>query len=252
MSAALSESVFAIFLVFCRIGGCLMVMPGFSTQRVQPQIRVLIAIAITVSVAPLLLPGLTNVVHGASNADNLRNIISELLIGILIGLMGRYFFLALQFAAVAISTFIGLGGLPQASPDEVDPAPTFANILTMTATVLFFLTDQHLEVIKALVSSYAIMPVTDGFEVQQGLAQLTKTLSAAFGLALQISGPFIVFSIAINFLFGLLNKLTPQIQVYFISVPFVAAGGLLFVYFFINEVMRIFTEGFMTWLQRGV
>lgn len=252
MSPVLTEVVFATFLVFCRVGGCLMIMPGFSSQRVTTQIRLLIAIAVTVAIAPLLLPSLTGVVRGASNSANMTNIISELLVGATIGLMGRYFFLALQFGAVALATFIGLGGLPSMPVDEVDPAPAFANLITLTATVLFFLTDQHLEVIKALLASYTIMPVVDGFEPQQALTQLTRTLAIAFVLALQITSPFIVFSIAVNFLFGLLNKLTPQIQVYFISIPFVAAGGMLFVYFFITEVMRVFTEGFMTWLQRGV
>jgi flagellar biosynthetic protein FliR len=107
-------------------------------------------------------------------------------------------------------------------------------------------------VIKALVASYSILPVAEGFDVQRSLTQLTRTLGIAFVLALQITAPFIVFSIAVNFMFGLLNKMTPQIQVYFISIPFVSAGGMLFVYFFITEVMRVFTEGFMTWLQRGV
>jgi flagellar biosynthetic protein FliR len=251
VTPGLTEVVFATFLIFCRIGACLMVMPGFSTQRVQPQIRLLIALAITVAVAPLLLPGMTGVVRGASNADNIQNIFTELLIGGTIGLMGRYFFLALQFAAIALATYIGLGGAPMPSIDEVDPAPALANLVTLTATVLFFLTEQHLEVIKALVSSYNIMPVSEGFDVQNSVTQLTRTLGVAFVLAVQITSPFIVFSIAVNFLFGLLNIMTPQIQVYFISIPFVAAGGLLFVYFFINEVMRIFTEGFMTWLQRG-
>lgn len=252
MSAGLTEVVFATFLVFCRVGGCLMIMPGFSSQRVQPQIRLLIAIAITLAISPLIMPGLTSVVRGASNSANMENIISELLVGGVIGLMGRYFFLALQFAAIALATFIGLSSLPQASPDEVDPAPAFASIITLTATILFFLTEQHLEVIKALVASYSILPVAEGFDVQRSLTQLTRTLGIAFVLALQITAPFIVFSIAVNFMFGLLNKMTPQIQVYFISIPFVSAGGMLFVYFFITEVMRVFTEGFMTWLQRGV
>lgn len=228
-----------------------MVMPGFSTQRVPMQVRILVAIAVTIVVAPLLLNGLTDVVRGATNAQNLSNLMTELLTGILIGMMGRYFFLALQFGAIALSTFIGLTGLPQPSIEEIDPSPAFANVITLTATVLFFLTDQHLEVVKALVSSYTIMPVADGFDPQVALTQLTKTLAVAFVLTLQITSPFIVFSIAINFMFGLLTKLTPQIQVYFVSVPFVVAGGMLFVYFFINEVMRVFTEGFMTWLERG-
>ncbi len=252
MSAQLSEVVFATFLVFCRIGGCLMVMPGFASERVSAQIRVLIAIGVTIVVAPLLLPGLTDVVRGATNSQNLKNIISELLTGAMIGVMGRYFFLALQFAASALAMFLSLGGLPQASVDSVDPSPAFANILMVTATLLFFVTDQHLEVIKALVASYTVLPVSDGFQVQPSLVQLAQTLSVAFLLGLQIISPFIVFSISMNFMFGLLNKLTPQIQVYFISIPFVAGGGLLFVYFFIDEVMDIFINGFATWLLKGL
>lgn len=228
-----------------------MIMPGFATPRIPPQVRLLVAIAITLVITPLLINGMTGVVRGATNAENLSNIMTELLTGALIGLMGRYFFLALQFGAIALSTFIGLTGLPQASIEEMDPASAFANVITLTATVLFFLTEQHLEVIKALVASYTIMPVASGFDPQTALTQLTKTLAVAFVLTMQITSPFIVFSIAINFMFGLLTKLTPQIQVYFVSVPFVVAGGMLFVYFFINEVMRVFTEGFMTWLERG-
>lgn len=252
MTAQLTEAVFATFLVFCRIGGCLMVMPGFSSQRVNPQIRVLIALSVTLVVAPLLLPGLTEVVRGATNSENLKNILSELLIGAMIGLMGRYFFLALQFAASALAMFLSLGGIPQLAVDDIDPAPALANILIAAATVLFFVTEQHLEVIKALVASYAVLPVSDGFQAQPSLVQLTQILSVAFLLGLQIISPFIVFSISMNFIFGLLNKLTPQIQVYFISIPFVAGGGLLFIYFFVDEVMDIFINGFATWLQRGI
>jgi flagellar biosynthetic protein FliR len=251
VTAAVADAVLATFLVFCRIGGCLMIMPGFSTQRVPPQVRLLIAISITLMLAPLLLPGLTPIVRGAQPIDSMQHILTETATGATIGLMGRYFFLALQFMAVAVATFIGLSGMPQMGAEEAEPAPSLANLITLTATILFFLTEQHLEVIKALVASYAIMPVADGFDPQLSLVQLLKTLAIAFVLALQITSPFIVFSIAINFMFGLMNKLTPQIQVYFISVPFVAAGGLFFVYFFIGEVMRVFTEGFMTWLARG-
>ena len=85
MSAGLTEVVFATFLVFCRVGGCLMIMPGFSSQRVQPQIRLLIAIAITLAgviaiqiVSPILIrphlmtPVETNVVVTPENMRGLQ------------------------------------------------------------------------------------------------------------------------------------------------------------------------------------
>ena len=50
-------SVLATFVLFCRIGTCLMLMPGFSSARVAGRIRLFLAIAITLVLAPLLLAG---------------------------------------------------------------------------------------------------------------------------------------------------------------------------------------------------
>jgi flagellar biosynthetic protein FliR len=61
----------------------------------------------------------------------------------------------------------------------------------------------------------------------------------------------VIYGLIINLLFGLANKLIPQIPVYFISMPFVIAGGILLLYFTIAEFLTLFTAGFMTWLARG-
>jgi flagellar biosynthetic protein FliR len=124
-------------------------------------------------------------------------------------------------------------------------------MITLTATVMFFITDLHWEVMRALVASYAAMPVERAFAADFGLAQMTDAMSDAFMLALQISSPFIVYAIAINFLFGIANKLTPQIAIYFVSVPFAMAGGLLLLYFLISDFMRLFMAGFARWLTNG-
>jgi flagellar biosynthesis protein FliR len=70
-------------------------------------------------------------------------------------------------------------------------------------------------------------------------------------LALQISSPFIIYALLINFMIGLANKLTPQVPVYFISVPFVLAGGFFILYLTIGDALRFFMLGFMGWLARG-
>jgi flagellar biosynthetic protein FliR len=50
---------------------------------------------------------------------------------------------------------------------------------------------------------------------------------------------------------GIANKLVPQIPVYFISIPFVLAGGLLLLYVTIGEALRLFMAGFTAWLTTG-
>ena len=172
-------------------------------------------------------------------------------IGVLIGVMGRMFFLALQFMATAAAMYIGFGTMPGAPIEDAEPLPAFATLITLTATLLFFLTDQHWEVLRALLASYSALPVTEPFAIEFSLAKLTDAPASAFILALQISAPFIVYALIVNLMVGIANKLTPQIPVYFISIPFVLAGGFFLLYFTIGESLRLFMMGFMGWLARG-
>jgi flagellar biosynthetic protein FliR len=249
--AALGEYVLPAFLLFCRIGGCLMLMPGFSSPRIPVQVRLFVAIAIALSISPFLVPDFPAEVKDPPPGLLARLIVTETAIGATIGLMGRFFFLALQFMATAITMYLGLSALPEQPIEENEPAPALANLITLTATVLFFLTEQHWEVIKALVASYGVLPPLGGFSAQESLNDLTRTLALAFLLSLQISSPFIAYAIIVNFLFGLANKLTPQIPVYFISMPFVVAGGMLMLLALIGEALQLFTAVFADWLRQG-
>jgi len=246
-----SDTVLLVFLAFCRIGGCLMLMPGFSSSRVPVHVRLFIAVAVTLALAPLLVPVLRAALPNMPADTMLVLLVSETVIGILIGVMGRLFFLALQFMATAAAMYIGLGTMPGAPIEDSEPLPAFATLITLSATLLFFLTEQHWEVLRALMASYAALPVTEPLAIELGLAKLSDAASAAFLLALQISAPFIVYTLIVNLMVGIANKLTPQIPVYFISIPLVLAGGFFLLYFTIGEALRLFMMGFMGWLARG-
>ena len=106
------NQIFAVFLLFCRIGGCVLFAPGLSSPRVPVHIRLFTAMALSAAVAPLLHSDLTGVVRQSPKDQLAYLILTETLIGASIGVMARFFFLALQFAATAISNFIGLAGIP--------------------------------------------------------------------------------------------------------------------------------------------
>ena len=154
--------------------------------------------------------------------------------------MGRMFFLALDFMGTAVATFLGFSNVPGIPLESAEPNPTVAAIVTLTAMTLFILSDLHWEVLRGLVASYQVLPVSEGYPAQFALVKLADVLSEAFSLALQISAPFMIYSIAINVIFGIINKLTPQIAVYYVSLPFVVMGGLFVLYFTIGEILAIF------------
>ncbi len=239
------------FVLFCRIGGCLMLMPGYSSTRVPVQVRLYLAMAITLMLAPMLAEPLKAAVPDVTPDRLVMLIVTETIIGGLIGLMGRIFFLALQFMATAAANFIGLSGIGGPGIEEPEATPTFGVLITLTATLLFFLTDQHWEVLRALIASYRVLPVAEPVSAEFSVVKLTEAASSAFLLALQITSPFLVYTLIANLLVGIANRLVPQVPVYWVSGPLVVFGGLIVLYFSIGETMRLFMAGFMAWLARG-
>ena len=83
------------------------------------------------------------------------------------------------------------------------------------------------------------------------LPRLATALSKAFYLVLQISGPFVAYGLMVNLLFGLVNKMVPQIPAYFISIPFLVFGGLIAFYFLFPEMLEIFFFHFSRFIAEG-
>jgi len=246
-----STAVLSVFILFCRIGTCLMLMPGFSSDRVPVNIRLFLVLSVTLALTPLLSADVQPILTNAAPIELTRLILSEIVIGLLIGFLGRIFFAALETLANAIAMGIGLTSALGAPIDEMEPLPAISTLITLAATTLLFVMDLHWEMLRGLVASYQALPVANGFGTQFGLIQIADCLSKAFFLALRVSSPFIVFTIIVNFAVGLTNKLTPQIQIYFISTPFAVAGGLFLLYFSGKQFLELFMSGFDLWLRFG-
>jgi flagellar biosynthetic protein FliR len=246
--SGLTDNVLATFIVFCRIGACLMLVPGYSSTNIPPQIRLFIALVTTFALTPILVSILKPLVDDAPPLTLALLIGTELLVGSVIGLGGRVFFLALQTMITVMASAIGLSNIPGTPVGETDPTPAAVPLIMASVTTLFFLTDQHWQVLRGLMNSYDVWQPGEKLSGEIALNQLTSRLTDAFVLTLRITSPFIVYSIVVNFSVGLINKLTPSIAVYFVSVPFVLIGGLLLLYLISDELLTQFMLGMSSWL----
>lgn len=251
MIALHQDLIVWVFLFFCRIGTCLMIIPGFSTQRIPVRVRLFIAIAVTLTLSPVLLEVVANKTPELTISGLTTMIILESVKGAVIGLVGQMFMLSLQFVASAMAMFIGMGGLPGSPVEGTEPIPSVATLLTLTATTLIFLTDLHWEVLKALLASYEVLPVGEVVLANVYLDKIVTKLSEAMFLGVQAISPFLIYGVVINFSVGLMNKLTPQVPIYFISLPFILIGGLLLFVFVSHDVLSVFMDGFRQWLEEG-
>ena len=164
--------------------------------------------------------------------------------------MARFFFASLQFVAEAAANAIGLGSLGT-SPEDDEPLPAIASFVTISASALFFITDMHLEILRALVQSYGVLTFGAGLDKTAEMTTLVNSMGVASLLSLQVCSPFLVYGIIVNLLFGILNRLVPQIPVFFISPPFIIGGGFILLYYLSNDLFTSFIAHFSDWLIWG-
>lgn len=243
MTAFASDGILLVLLAFCRVGACFLVLPGISSSRVPVQVRLLLVVSITIAMLGQIWP-LLSTTDISDPALLARLVVSETVIGVFIGLCVRFYLLALGFIATAMGTVIGFGNLMGPGFEETEPQAAIGTLLTMAALLLLFILDFHHAVIRSLIASYSVVPVNGGFQTETYLINLTETLKETFLLVLRLGSPFIAYALIMNLMIGILNKLTPQIPIYFISLPFLIAGGLMLLYFSIPSFLSLFVDGF--------
>jgi flagellar biosynthetic protein FliR len=170
--------------------------------------------------------------------------------GIVIGLLGRLFFAALQFIATAAAQAVGLTS-PPGFANEDDQSPALATLLTLSATTLIFVSGQHWELLRGIVDSYATIPPGEGIGARLQLVSIADQLGSAFITALRVGSPFLLYSVIVNFAVAIIGKLTPQIPAYFIAMPLVLTGGLFLLHDAAPAILDSFMSAFAGWLANG-
>lgn len=248
MSLFAPETILSVFAIFCRIGGCLMVAPGFSSSQVPVRIRLYIALAVSLALSPMLVEDVKPALGDGSGVALLGVLFSELAIGLLIGFVTRLLFLALQMMTVAITQAIGLSSMPGIQlEDSGDQQPALSTFFSLAVTTLMFVVGLHVELMRGLVDSYTTIPPGAGFAVRPAIAEVADKAGAAFLTAFRIGSPFIVYSVLVNFAIGFTNKLVPQIPVFFIATPFVMFGGLFLLLITAHDFMSAFIAALDSW-----
>ncbi|MFS8048851.1 flagellar biosynthetic protein FliR [Rhizobium sp. BR 314] len=238
-------TILALFVAFCRIGSCIMVLPGFSSGRVPVQIRLLLAAALSMAVLPLL----WNTIYPAvakDGASYIGLIFTEMVIGLMYGMMARIYTLGLQFAGTVISMLIGFNAPAGADLVEDSSETSLTSFISFCGLMVLFILDFHHYVLQALVDSYSVIPFGGHIDPRSALISITDTLSTTFFIMLRLSSPFLLYGMMFQISIGFINKLAPQIPIYFISTPYLLMGGLFMLYLSIAAVINQFSNAFLS------
>jgi flagellar biosynthesis protein FliR len=231
-------------LVFARIGAMVMLLPGLGETNIPVRIKLAIALLLTLIILPLHRAAY-HVDIEASMMPLLVLMIHEIVIGIVLGATARVTLSALQVAGSVIAQQMGLGFVTAVDPTQGQQGLLIGNFLTLLGITLLFATDSHYLVIAALNDSYAIFSPGEMMPSGDVAALATRAFAAAFKIGMQLAAPFLVFGLVFNIGLGVLARLMPQMQVYFVGVPLSILAGFLIFSFIIVAMMGTFLDYFV-------
>lgn len=237
-------TILALFVAFCRVGGCMMVLPGFSSARVPPQVRLFAAAGFSMATLPMVWDIIYPRVSTGTPFAYFTVILSETAIGVMYGMIARFFTLGLQFTGSILTQMIGFSAPPTPDVLEDSAENQMTNLISFGGLMVLFAMDFHHMVFKALLESYAQMPVGGDMHIQKLLITLTDTASATSMIMLRLSSPFIIYGLMFNISVGMINKLAQQIPIFFISTPYLIAGGMFMLYLSIAAMLKQFADAF--------
>lgn len=229
----------AFLLTFARVGTMVMLMPGVGEMNMPSRVRLTIALLLTA----ILLPA-----HEKAYAVNLNTLgpvilmaIQEIMVGAVLGMTARLAISALQIAGAVVAQQLGLGFATAVDPTQNQQGLLVGNFLTVLGVTLIFATNMHHLVIAALNDSYAIFAPGDMPIVGDVAQHITKVIATAFKIGIQLSAPFLVFGLLFNLGLGVLSRLMPQMQVFFIGLPLSILLGFFLLVLVIGTMMGTFT-----------
>ncbi len=234
-----SGNVLVYLLVFARTGAMLMLLPAIGDAGVPARVRLALALAVSLALVPVV--GHSYVLPANPGPMQLGLLIAkEVTAGVVVGAMARIIMSALAVAGNLIATQTGLAYAQTFDPTMGEAGAVVENFLTLLGTVLIFATNLHHLAIGAIQGSYALIP--PGQPLPTGdLAELAIRLtSASFALGFQLAAPFIVFGFAFYAALGILARLMPQMQVFFVAMPVNILVGLTLLMLVLGTLMTVF------------
>ena len=236
----LPQTAFAFILLFARTGALSMALPGIGSQMVPPRIRLVFALALSLILYPLVskvFPDLPTSLFGMISA-----VVSEVLIGLGIGFSVRIIISSIQVAGTAIAFQTGLAFAQNVDPANGTQSSLFGTFLSILSLALIFSTDMHHLLLSAIHDSYILFKPGSALPTGDFAQVGVQTVSRGFRIAIQLAGPFLVFGLIFYLGVGVLSRLIPQVQVFFLAMPLNITLGFVLFMLLISTLMLWFLD----------
>jgi flagellar biosynthetic protein FliR len=212
------------FLPLTRISAFFLSAPIFSVRIVSTRIRLVLSIAVTILIVPIL-PAVP-VIEGV-NLSMAIVVAQQILIGVAFGFTFQVVFQVFVLTGQYIAMKLGLGFASMNDPSSGVSVTIVSQFYLLTTTLLFLSFNGHLVLIQIIVESFTAIPIGEGGISTSNLYRIVELGGWMFGSALVISMPILTALLVVNSAFGVMSRSAPQMNIFAVGFPITLIFGLM-------------------------
>jgi flagellar biosynthetic protein FliR len=242
----LPVQAYALMLVIARLGALVFLLPGIGESFVSTRIRMMFLLMMALVVSPVVM---TYLPAAPPTLPELFLIVFiEFMIGTFFGLVGRTLLLTMTSAGMIISFATGLSNAQVFNPSVEGQGTSISLLLSTLAIMVVMAADLHHMLILALIDSYTLFPPGAPLPIDDISLAYTRVVADSFEMAVQLSAPFILFSLIFFVTLGVVSRLMPQLQIFFIGLPIQILMGFTI----IIAILGTMVEVFLSYYEDGI
>lgn len=230
------------FWPFVRVSAMMLAAPVFGARTLPVRIRVMMALAVSVLVAPLLppVPAVDPVSFAAAGI-----LAQQVLIGVSMGFIIQMVFQSLVVAGEAIANSMGLGFARMVDPANGVQVPVISQFFIVMATLLFVIMNGHLLLIQLVVRSFEIIPVSSSGLSLPAIHAVVDWGGQMFVGGLMVALPAVTALLVVNISMGVITRAAPQLNIFAVGFPLMILLGFIFVSASLPSIFSQFTQMLM-------
>jgi len=219
------EQIIAFMLILIRVGAIIISLPLFGSEDIPRIAKAGIIILLTILAYPCVeIPARLSEIK---LLGLLPSIISEIIIGAMIGFSAKIIFESVQLVGGLIGRQMGFGIARVMDPitgAQFSVVSQFYNILII---LLFIATNMHHILISAIVTSFEKIPLLHCYLTPDLFEYIIKISSDIFSLGVKLGAPIIAILLFTTAAFGMINKSVPQLHIMIVGMPLKITAGLI-------------------------
>ena len=238
----LSTNIYQFMVIFIRLSAALMAMPGLGGTLVPTRARLWIGMSFAFAIMPIVAPTLPPLPHSPGALFLL--ILGEIVIGLFLGAVTQALISSVDLAGTFVGFQVGMTNAFSFDAISQQQSQLLTGFLNTLALTVVFCSDLHHQMLQAAAESYDLFPPGQPLLLNDFATTLAHLATHSFEIGIRMAAPVVAFGLVFQAGMGLLSRLVPQMQIYFVAMPLQLLLGLWMLMVGLPLMMSIFSQDF--------